>query len=291
MNLSVNSRRLSPIRKKYPFKIFFMKILKNKFVIIFFILLVAATAVYFTFSKKPTIEYTTAKVYRGDLIQTVSETGTVKSNNEIDLNFPLSGKIVSLSVNIGDKVKKDQVMAELDNSDLLLKAKEAQANLRVAEANLAKALAGATQVELAVSQASVDQAKTTYTSALAELTKVQNTVQENIKQAEKDLNDFYIISGNAVTSEVRALENYRAVALTTMAAKISVAGNSLDNVNTILTDNDAKNYLSVGNTSLIDTTKDSYNLALPALTQAQASLTLAESNQTNENVAKALTEV
>jgi len=268
-----------------------MKILKNKFVIIFFILLVAATAVYFTFSKKPTIEYTTAKVYRGDLIQTVSETGTVKSNNEIDLNFPLSGKIVSLSVNIGDKVKKDQVMAELDNSDLLLKAKEAQANLRVAEANLAKALAGATQVELAVSQASVDQAKTTYTSALAELTKVQNTVQENIKQAEKDLNDFYIISGNAVTSEVRALENYRAVALTTMAAKISVAGNSLDNVNTILTDNDAKNYLSVGNTSLIDTTKDSYNLALPALTQAQASLTLAESNQTNENVAKALTEV
>lgn len=267
-----------------------MKILKNKFFIFGLISLIAIVVMYFIFSKKPTIEYTTAKVYRGSLIQTVSETGTVKSNNEIDLNFLTSGKIASISVNIGDKVVKDQLMAALDNSDLFLKAKEAQANLGVAEANLAKLLAGATGAELAVSQASVNQAKTAHDSALKELARTENTVQEDSKQAEKDLNDFYLTSGDTVTSEQRALENYKAVTLTTMAVKISVAGNALDNINTILTDGDAENYLSVGNTSLIGVTKNGYNQTLPSLALAQTSLALAEANATNADITKALAE-
>ncbi|MDO8668376.1 MAG: efflux RND transporter periplasmic adaptor subunit [bacterium] len=267
-----------------------MKILKNKFFILGFILLIAATVLYFIFSKKPAIEYTTTKVYQGSLTQTVSETGTVKSNNEIDLNFSTSGKIANILVKIGDQVKKDQIMAELDNSDLFLKAKEAEANLRVTEANLAKFLAGATGAELAVSQAGVDQARMAHASSLKELEKVQNTVKENIKQAEKNLNDLYLTSGDTITSEERTLENYKAVALTTMVAKISVALNGLDNINTILTDNDAENYLSVGDISLIGITKNDYNQALPSLALAQTSLTAAESVQINENITKALAE-
>ena len=267
-----------------------MKIIKNKFLILGFILLIGLAALYFIFAKKPIIEYTTAKVYQGSLIQTVSETGTVKSTNEIDLNFPTAGKIARISVDVGDKVKKDQVMAELDNSDLLLKAREAQANLKVAEANLAKLLAGATGAELAVSQAGADQAKTARDSALKELEKTQNTVKENIRQAEKDLSDLALTAGETITSEQRTLANYKAVALTTMAAKISVALNGLDNIKTILNDNDAKYYLSVSNISLIETTKNNYNQALPDLTSAQADLTAAKLNQTNENVIKALNE-
>ena len=266
-----------------------MKILKNKFFIIGFILLIAAAALYFMFSKKPSIEYTTAKIYRGSLIQTVSETGTIKSNNEVDLNFSTSGKIASILVNIGDKVKKDQIMAELDNSDFYLKAKEAQANLRVSQANLAKLLAGATGAELAVSQAGANQAKTAHTSALNELDKTKNTVQENIKQAEKDLSDLSLTTGDTITSEERTLENYKAVALTTMAAKISVALNGLDNINTVLTDDDIENYLSILDTSFIDATKRDYNQALPGLALAQSDLSVAESSQANEDITKALT--
>src|SRR3989338_8224950 len=266
-----------------------MKILKNKFFIIGFILLIAAAALYFRFSKKPSIEYTTAKIYRGSLIQTVSETGTIKSNNEVDLNFSTSGKIASILVNIGDKVKKDQIMAELDNSDFYLKAKEAQANLRVSQANLAKLLAGATGAELAVSQAGANQAKTAHTSALNELDKTKNTIQENIKQAEKDLSDLSLTTGDTITSEERTLENYKAVALTTMAAKISVALNGLDNINTVLTDDDIENYLSILDTSFIDATKRDYNQALPGLALAQSDLSVAESSQANEDITKALT--
>jgi RND family efflux transporter MFP subunit len=265
-----------------------MKILKSKFFITGFILLIIVTVGYFVFAKKPSVEYTTAAVVKGDLVQTVSETGVVKSTDEIDLNFPSSGKVANIYVKVGDKVKKDQVMAELNNSGLVLKAKEAVANLRVAEANLAKLLAGATNVELAVSQAGVDQAKTTYDAAVKELGKTQETVKESIRQAQKSLADLYLTSGATITSEQRDVQNYRAVALTTMAAKIQVADNALDNINTILSDSDSRNYLAASDVSLFNTTKDDYNLALLAVAEGQSSSAAAEAKQTDDNLNQAL---
>lgn len=258
-----------------------MKIFKNKFFIISLLIIIAATGAYFVFGKKPKVEYTTAKVERGNLIQTVSETGMVKANKEIDLNFTMNGKIANISSAVGDKVKKDQILAELDSSDLLLKEREAMASLQVAQANLAKLLAGATASELAVSQASADQAKTSYVSALNELEKITNTVKENMAQAEKSLSDLYLTSGETITSYQQAVKNYRSVALTTVEAKISVAANALDNINTILNDNDAKYFLGAGNISLIDTTKNDYLLANTALALARAS-------QAGGNISQAL---
>jgi len=248
-----------------------MKIFKRKFFIISLLLVAAVAGAYFIFNKKLTVEYTTVKVERGNLIQTVSETGMVKANKEMNLNFTVSGKIANIFVGVGDKVKKDQILAELDSSDLLLKEKEAAASLRVSQANLAKLLAGATGFELAVSQASADQAKTAYVSALNENEKIKNTVNENIAQAEKTLSDLYLTSGETITSYQQDVKNYTAVALTAVEAKISVAANALDNINTILNDNDAKYFLGAGKTSLIDATKNDYTQANTALTQARAS--------------------
>ncbi|MDD4271760.1 MAG: biotin/lipoyl-binding protein, partial [Patescibacteria group bacterium] len=248
-----------------------MKIFKNKFFIVGLLLIIGFTAAYFIFNKKPKTAYTTAKVERGNLIQTVSETGMVKANKEMDLNFTLGGKITGIFVNVGDKVKKDQVLAELDSSDLLLKEKEAAANLRVSQANLAKLLAGATAGELAVSQAGVDQAKTAYVSALNEQEKITNTVNENLAQAEKNLSDLYLTAGDTITTYQQAVKNYKSVALTVAEAKISVAANALDNIDTILNDSEAAHYLGAGNISLIESTKIGYNQANTALIQAKAS--------------------
>jgi RND family efflux transporter MFP subunit len=265
-----------------------MKIYKNKFFIVCLILILLALGSYFIFSKKPKTEYVTAKVSRGGLIQTVSETGTVKADKEMNLNFTMSGKIANIFASVGDKVKKDQILAELDNSDLLLKEKEAVANLQVSQANLAKLLAGATGPELAVSQAGVDQAKTAYVSALNESEKIKNTVNENITQAEKSLSDLYLTSGETITSYQQAVKNYKSVALTTVEAKISVAANALDNINTILSDNDAKYLLGAGNISLIDATKNNYLQANTALTEAKASQTGGNISQASADTLNAL---
>jgi len=248
-----------------------MKIIKNKFFIVGLILVVIIIGAFFVFNKKPKTTYTTVKVERANLVQTVSETGMVKANQEMDLNFTMSGKIANIFVKVGDKVKKDQILAELDSSDLVLKQREAEASLRVSQANLAKLLVGATASELAVSQAGVDQAKTSYVSSLNELEKIKNTVNENIAQAEKNLSDLYLTSGSTITSYQQAVKNYQSVAITTVETKISVAANALDNINTILNDNDAKYFLGVKNTSLLETTKNDYAQANTALAQARTS--------------------
>lgn len=257
-----------------------MKFFKNKFFIAI-LLLAASMAAYFVFHKKPVAEYTTAKVEIGNLVQTVSETGTVKSSQEINLNFTANGKIANILVDIGDEVKKDQILAELDNSDMLLKEKEAIANSQVAQANLAKLLSGATSHELAVSQANANQANTAYISAMNEYEKIKNSTKESISQAEKNLSDLYLVSGKTITSYQQAVKNFRTAVSIVVDAKISVVANAMDSINTILNDDDAKYFLGAGNSSLIKETQNSYNSANSALSQAKT-------NQIFENALNAL---
>lgn len=264
-----------------------MKILINKYFIIL-VLLIAGAGAYFLLNRRPAVDYVTAVIRRGSLTQTVSETGTVKAAEEIDLNFPVAGKIAKINAGLGDKVKKDQALAELDSSDLALKKREAEANLRVAQASLAKLLAGATAGELAVSQASVRQAENAYTSAVNEAEKIKNTTSLNIARAQKDLANLYLTSGDAITQEQQAVKNYQAAALTTAEAKLPVAANALDNINTILTDNDAKNFLGASNALLAPAVKDGYNQANLTLATARASLTSAKLSQTSSGLNLAL---
>ncbi|MDP2708435.1 MAG: efflux RND transporter periplasmic adaptor subunit [bacterium] len=262
-----------------------MKILKNKYFIGFLIIILGAAA-YFIFKQPPQQQYITAKVKRGGLIQTVSETGMVKAGNEVSLNFPAAGKIAIMAVKVGDGVKQDQILAELDNSDLFLKQREAEANLRVAQANLAKLLAGATAADIAVRQAGVDQAEAAHASALNEQEKIKAAVEETIAQAQKSLNDFNLTSGLTITSYQQDIKNDRESALSALEAKLPLAVKALDNINTILNDADAKNFLGAGNSALIATVKGDYNQSNLTLTSAQNDLTSAKSSQTEQAISR-----
>ncbi len=282
----------------------------KKVIIILIILAVAgAVTAYFVLGKKDAVEYTTAKVEKGDIIQTVSETGTVKASSEIDLNFLNSGKIAKILVKIGDKARKDQILAELDYSGLSIKQQEAQANLEVARANLARLLAGTGSEEIAVSQANVDQAKTAYGAAVRELEKVKNIAAENIVQAEKALSDLELKTENDVTpyeqavtvaqislnntkiTYQRSIDNKEVAALTTVEDKLTVVDTALDAINTIVTDDDAKDVLSVKNISYLNDTKNNHSQAIELLTAAKSGLTTAKQNKTNTNINQAIGDI
>ncbi len=279
----------------------------KKTIIIFVILAVAgAVAAYFTLGKKDIVEYTTARVEKGDIVQTVSETGTVKASSEIDLNFLNSGKIAKILVKIGDIVKKDQILAELDYSGLSIKEQEARANLEVAKANLAKLLAGATTEEIIVSQAHVNQTKAAYDAAVRELEKVKNAVAENITQAEKTLDDLELKTDQDITAYEqavtvaqisldntkstyqRSINNKEVAALTTVEDKLTVVDTALDTINTIITDDDAKDVLSVKNAVYLNDTKNNHSQAVELLTAAKSGLTTAKQNKTNTNINQAI---
>jgi RND family efflux transporter MFP subunit len=267
--------------------------------IIIFLVIIAALSVFFIAGRKKEAEYTTVAVERGKLVQTVSEVGTVKASQRIELSFLQSGKIGKILVQIGDKVKQDQVLAELDYSSFSIKEQEAQANLEVANANLNKLLAGATSVEIAVSQAQVNQAKATYLASLDELDKVRKTVAEDISQAEKSLADLESDKADDITSYEQAVSlaetslantkstyqqsvnNKRSVALTTMDNKLVVANTALDNINTILNDSDAEEPLKAKNKTYLPSAKNSYTSGLDLLATANISLIAAKQAQTD----------
>ncbi|WP_029147488.1 efflux RND transporter periplasmic adaptor subunit [Methylophilus sp. 5] len=70
-----------------------------------------------------------------------SYTGEVKSRYESTIGFRIAGKIISRSVNVGDFVKKGQLIAQLDPNDSRLNAQAADAEVQTAQANLALAQA------------------------------------------------------------------------------------------------------------------------------------------------------
>jgi len=67
--------------------------------------------------------------------------GEVRARHEVDLGFRIAGKIISRSVNLGDKVSKGQEIARLDPQDAKLSASASQAQVAAAQADLALAQA------------------------------------------------------------------------------------------------------------------------------------------------------
>jgi membrane fusion protein (multidrug efflux system) len=69
------------------------------------------------------------RVVRGTFQDTLSAMGTVKGGSEIELRFQVAGMVKSFNFREGDKVRKGEVIARLDQNDALLKLKQAQIEL------------------------------------------------------------------------------------------------------------------------------------------------------------------
>jgi len=67
--------------------------------------------------------------------------GVVRARHEADLGFRVAGKIVSRTVNVGDRVHAGDVVAKLDSQDLKLQVESAEAELAAATSNLAQVAA------------------------------------------------------------------------------------------------------------------------------------------------------
>jgi len=62
--------------------------------------------------------------------------GQAEANEEAELSFRVGGSLIELSANVGDTVKKGQVLANLDPTDFQVRLRDADAELSSAEANL-----------------------------------------------------------------------------------------------------------------------------------------------------------
>jgi HlyD family secretion protein len=277
---------------------------KKRWLIIGGAIFVVVVLIIWQSNKKPQPVYSTATVVQGDLIQTVSETGTLKPLRELELNFPQTGKIGKIEARVGDKVVKDQILAELDYSSLLIKEQEAQANFDLALANKDKLTRGATASEIAVLQAQANQAKSAYEGAANDYDNTRASVAETISQAEKKLSDLEdtgaatptaleqavtiaaLNLANGRTSYQQAIDNGENNFLTAAGYDISVANTALDKIWGILEDEDLENIFSVKNVVYKSATENYYNQAKSLKSAADNVLSAArlEGSENNFNL-------
>lgn len=116
----------------------------------------------------------TATLTRGDLAASVNGGGNIYAPQQTNLNFGVSNaSVTAVNVQVGDKVKKDAVLAQVDSAALQDALATAQANLTSAQAAYDEIKAPASADELAIAQAQARAAEQNYKSAVAKLDALQ----------------------------------------------------------------------------------------------------------------------
>jgi multidrug efflux pump subunit AcrA (membrane-fusion protein) len=279
---------------------------KKAILILAILTIIGAIVIFLNLNKEPESIYTTTVAEIGDLVQTVSETGTVKAESELNLSFLNSGRISNIYKAIGDEVKQGDLLTELDFNDLEIKRTEAQASLDVSRSNLNKLLAGASDDDIAVSRAGLEQARENYESAKREMEKNIESVTEAVKQAEKTLSDLEsktsftvtpkeqaIITAqtnlaNAKNTYQKAIDNAVDGALITIEDKNVSGDTALDAINRVLTDEDADTSFSKKNPQYIDATRADYDSAKALAILAENALELAQASSSVDETLVAL---
>lgn len=93
-------------------------------------------------------EYVTATSRHGDVRAIVTATGTLEALDQVDVGAEISGRILVVHVDFNDRVKKGQVLCELDAEQASAARTQAQAQLRASEAELSHRQAGRTSAKL-----------------------------------------------------------------------------------------------------------------------------------------------
>ena len=119
--------------------------MKKRFIL--FLLAITIAAVLVGCGKKQTVTtttaaappiptVTTARVRRSSLSEIYEAAGTVNAKTTTQISANLLGRVNSISVSEGDRVKKGQLLVEMDPREALAQIEKSQAGLREAEGSL-----------------------------------------------------------------------------------------------------------------------------------------------------------
>ena len=146
------------------------------------------------------VRYITLQATEQDKIRTFS--GTAEAEKESILSFKVSGTIQSIFVKVGDRVKKNTLLAELDRTDLMVDLESARARLKTSQADAKSA------------QTNVYTSESNY-----------KRIQKLYENDNVSLSEFEQARGNYVTAQAQldAARSY----IKTETAKLKAAQNQL----------------------------------------------------------------
>lgn len=132
-------------------------------------------------------------VVRGDIRSIISTNGKVEPVRDFEAHSPAGTTVKRLLVKEGERVKKGQLLLQLDDANARSQMAQALAQLRAAEASLNATSKGGTQEELLALQAQLVKARTERDAAQRNLEALQKLEQKGaaspgeVKQAQEQL--------------------------------------------------------------------------------------------------------
>ena len=100
------------------------------------IVVAAGTALYWRYYQVTPPQYRTQAVETGDVSQTVSANGTINPVTLVSVGTQVSGTVSKLFVDFNSKVKKGQILLELDEALLAAQVRQSEAGVQSAQASL-----------------------------------------------------------------------------------------------------------------------------------------------------------
>lgn len=150
-----------------------------------------------------------AAVRRGDISVPIFATGTIFPQHESKIGPKISGTLEAVYVDEGDEVKEGQILAKLDQANILIGNRQCEASVRVAEAQLKeaqlkeenlrkeKARLANLHEKRAISQQRYDNIVTAHSMAVTRLEILKAQIvscNENLAMAEQKLKDSVILA-------------------------------------------------------------------------------------------------
>jgi HlyD family secretion protein len=180
-----------------------------------FVLLGAARFIYGKLNTATEVDVVrvraTSQLSGGEGNVILNATGYIVAAHKIELAAKVIGKVASIGVDKGDKVKADQVLVRLEDDEYRANLLSATGNLATLQARLAEAEHGSRPEEIAKAKADVDQARADQENASVTLDRTRALVSDRVlaKQAVDDAQARYDSAAAKVTSLERAHELVR----------------------------------------------------------------------------------
>ena len=167
-------------------------------------------AAYFALRSKGDVpQFRTDKVTRGDIVSSVTATGTVNAVTTVLVGTQVSGTIKAIYADFNSRVKKGQLIAQIDPALFEAQVDQAKANLLAAKSNLTKAEVSVTDTRRTlernrelfaknlIARSDLDTAGTNYDSAVAQVNANKAQVEQAaaaLRTAETNLRYTRILS-------------------------------------------------------------------------------------------------
>lgn len=130
---------------------------------------------------RPPMTVEVGKVGRGEITASISVVGNLIGEATVDVAPKTGGRLQSIAVKLGDRVRRGQVIAKIEDREIVEQVRQAEASHRVAEATIRQREADLTLAETNVERSrnlyarqllpkqTLDDSEARYTAALAQL--------------------------------------------------------------------------------------------------------------------------